>query len=169
MRMSANSREQSRRAPVSVLWHDLECGGYEGDLALWREIAAETGGPVLDLGCGTWRVGLDLARHGHGVRGLDLDPELVAAFNARAMAAGLPAVATAGDARDLSLGERFATVLAPMQLLQVLDGPAERAACLRCAAGHLLPGGRVAVAIERSKQDFERIGVGPAMRFTAHI
>jgi SAM-dependent methyltransferase len=129
-----------------VIWHDLECGGYEGDLELWRELAA-AGGPVLDLGCGTGRVALDLARQGHRARGLDVDPELVAAFNARAMATGLRAEATAGDARDFSLDERFATVLAPMQLLQVLDGPAERVACLRCAAGHLLPGGRVAVAI----------------------
>jgi SAM-dependent methyltransferase len=145
--VSASSREQSRRASMSVIWHDLECGGYEGDLALWRELAAATGGPVLDLGCGTGRVALDLAREGHGVRGLDLDPDLVAAFNARARATGLPAEATAGDARDFSLGERFAAVLAPMQLLQVLDGPAERVACLRCAAGHLLPAGRVAVAI----------------------
>jgi len=132
---------------MAAIWHDLECGGYEGDLALWRELAAAAGGPVLDLGCGTGRVALDLARQGHRVRGLDLDPELVAAFNARASATGLPAEARRGDARAFSIGERFATVLAPMQLLQVLDSQAERVACLRCAAGHLLPGGGIAVAI----------------------
>ena len=81
------------------------------------------------------------------MHGVDLDPELVAAFNARAAAAGLPAEATAGDARDFSLDEEFALVMAPMQLIQVLAGPAERLACLRCAARHLSPGGRLAVAI----------------------
>ena len=151
--------EQSRRARMPVLWHDLECGGYEGDLALWRELAAATG-PVLDLGCGTGRVALDLSRQGHRVRGLDLDPELVAAFNARAGATGLPAEATAGDARDFFLDDRFATVLAPMQLLQVLGGPAERVACLRCAAGHLAPGGRIAVAIVDGLPE-EAVGEGP--------
>jgi len=59
------------RGSAAVIWHDVECGGYEGDLALWRELAA-AGGPILDLGCGTGRVALDLARRGHRVHGLDL-------------------------------------------------------------------------------------------------
>jgi SAM-dependent methyltransferase len=132
---------------TAVIWHDVECGGYEGDLELWRELAGSAEGPILDLGCGTGRVALDLARHGHRVRGLDLDPELVAALNARAAAAGLPAEATAGDARDFSLDEEFALAMATMQLIQVLAGPAERISCLRRAAHHLSPGGCLAVAI----------------------
>jgi SAM-dependent methyltransferase len=133
---------------TAVIWHDVECGGYEGDLGLWRELAASAPeGPILDLGCGTGRVALDLARLGHPLHGLDLDSELVAAFNARAAAAGLPAEAIAGDARDFSLDEEFALVLAPMQLIQLFAGPAERLACLRCAARHLRPGGSIAVAI----------------------
>ena len=112
-----------------------------------RELAAAAGEPILDLGCGTGRVALDLARHGHRVHGLDLDPELVAAFNERARAAGLPATATAADAREFDLGEEFGMVLAPMQFVQVLGGAAERLACLRCVRRHLRPGGRLAVAI----------------------
>ena len=132
---------------MSVIWHDVECGAYKGDLALWRELAAGAGSPILDLGCGTGRVALDLARQGHAVHGLDLDLELVSAFNARAAAAGLAAEATAGDAREFALGDEFAIVLAPMQLVQLLEGPAERIDCLRCARRHLRPGGALAVAI----------------------
>jgi SAM-dependent methyltransferase len=143
--MSADSREQSTHA--SVIWHDVECGAYDGDLALWRELAGKVEGPILDLGCGTGRVALDLARHGHPIHGLDLDPDLVAAFNTRAAAAGLPATATTGDAREFDLEEKFAIVLAPMQLIQVLESPAARLACLRSARRHLRPGGRLAAAI----------------------
>jgi SAM-dependent methyltransferase len=132
---------------TGVIWHDVECGGYDGDLALWRELADAAGGPILDLGCGTGRVAHDLARQGHRVHGLDLDPELVAAFNRRATAAGLTATATAADGREFDLGEVFAMVLAPMQFVQVLGGASERLACLRCARRHLRPGGRLAVAI----------------------
>ena len=48
------------RAPS--IWHDLECGGYDVDLPLWRELARRARpGPVLDVGAGTGRVALDLA------------------------------------------------------------------------------------------------------------
>jgi len=137
----------SKRAESVVIWHDVECGGYDGDLDLWRELSAGCVGPILDLGCGTGRVALDLARRGHRVQGLDLDPALVAAFNERAAAAGLPAAAEAGDAREFDLGEEFEMVLAPMQFLQVLGGAGERIACLRSARRNLRRGGRVAAAI----------------------
>jgi SAM-dependent methyltransferase len=128
-----------------VIWHDAECGAYAADLKLWEELAMEANGPVLDLGCGTGRVALHLARRGHEVVGLDLDPELVDAFNERA--AGLPARAVPGDARGFDLGEEFGLVLAPMQFLQVLGDASERVECLRCAHRHLRPSGRVAASI----------------------
>ena len=55
----------------AVAWHDVECGGYRADLPLWLELAAAAGGPVLDVGAGTGRVALELARAGHDVTALD--------------------------------------------------------------------------------------------------
>jgi SAM-dependent methyltransferase len=129
---------------AAAIWHDVECGAYSADLPLWEELADEAGGPVLDLGCGTGRVALHLASRGHAVLGLDCDRELLAALAQRA--AGLTAEAEPGDAADFALGTRFGLVLAPMQLLQLLD-PAQRAGCLRCVASHLRPGGLAAAAI----------------------
>ncbi|MGE5281893.1 MAG: class I SAM-dependent methyltransferase [Chloroflexota bacterium] len=129
----------------SVVWHDLECGAYSADLELWGELAAERGGPVLELGCGTGRVGVWLARRGHRVVGLDVDPRFAAELERRAT--GLPAAARVGDAVDFALDEAFGAVLAPMQLVQLLDGAGERAGCLRSAARHLQPGGLLALAV----------------------
>jgi SAM-dependent methyltransferase len=128
----------------ATIWHDVECGAYAADLPLWEELADAAGGPVLDLGCGTGRVALHLARRGHRVLGLDREPELVAALDERA--AGLPAEAQVGDAAGFSLGAEFGLVLAPMQLLQLLDREG-RAGCLAAAAAHLRPGGLAALAI----------------------
>jgi SAM-dependent methyltransferase len=132
---------------MRVVWHDLECGSYTADLALWEELSDGIEGPILDLGCGSGRVGLHLARYGHPVHGLDLDSDLVAAFNERALAAGLGAKAAVGDAREFDLGEDFELAIAPMQLIQLLADGAERAACLLCAGRHLRSGGTLAIAI----------------------
>ena len=49
------------RGSDAVVWQDVECASYDADLPLWRELAAAAAGPVLDLGCGTGRVALDLS------------------------------------------------------------------------------------------------------------
>jgi SAM-dependent methyltransferase len=133
---------------VSAIWHEVECGGYAADLPLWEELAERGGGAVLDLGCGTGRVSLHLARRGHPVTGLDNDAELTAVLGERAVE--LPVAVATGDARDFELGAEFALVLGPMQLLQLLQGNRERTSCLRRVRKHLEPGGTAALAIVES-------------------
>lgn len=133
---------------MSVIWHDLECGAYAADLPLWEELAGEADGAILDLGCGSGRVALHLARRGYAVSGLDLDLELVAALGEQAK--GLPASAAVADATDFRLEGEFALILAPMQLLQLFDGQDQRLRCLRCVATHLAGGGLAAFAIVES-------------------
>lgn len=130
---------------VAAIWHDVECGSYDADLALWEELAAGAGGPVLDLGCGTGRVALHLARRGYPVIGLDVDAELIATLAGRAEA--LPIETIVADARDFHLGREVGLVLAPMQTLQLLPDAGGRVACLRHVAAHLHPGGWFAAAI----------------------
>jgi SAM-dependent methyltransferase len=134
-----------------VLWHDLECGGYVEDLPLWRELAGD--GPVLDLGCGTGRVALDLAEHGVPVVGLDIDEVLLAELRRRA--ADLPVETVRADARDFDLGRSFPVILAPMQTVQLLGGAAGRAGFLRCARAHLDTGGLFAISIADAIETFE--------------
>jgi SAM-dependent methyltransferase len=114
-------------ATQATIWHDVECGAYAADLPLWEELAERSEGPVLELGCGTGRVALHLARRGHAVVGLDRDPELLAA-----------------------LAEPASLVLAPTHLLQLLPDSAQRRECLGCVAAALCPGGLLAAAIIES-------------------
>lgn len=134
----------------AVIWHDVECGAYAADLKLWEELAEEAGGPVLDLGCGTGRVSLHLARRGHRVVGLDSEAALLGALEKRAN--GLPVETALGDARNFEIEDEFGLVLAPMQFIQLFDTPAERIACLSSAASHLRPAGTIALAIALAEE-----------------
>ncbi|HWC25002.1 MAG TPA: class I SAM-dependent methyltransferase, partial [Solirubrobacteraceae bacterium] len=104
-----------------VIWHDVECSRYDADLALWRELAAAARGPILDVGAGTGRVALDLARRGHEVVALDHDARLLAVLARRAGAERLRVATVVGDAADFELDRRdFQIVMAPMQTVQLL-------------------------------------------------
>ena len=127
-----------------VIWHDVECGRYAADLPLWRELAAAAGGPVLEIGAGTGRVALDLARRGHRVTAVESEPELADALRTRA--GELPIDVMCADITQARWAGDYPLVIAPMQVIQVLGGERERVAMFRNARDLLAPSGRVVVA-----------------------
>jgi SAM-dependent methyltransferase len=168
---AASAPAPSKSTPERVIWHDLECGGYRADLQLWRELATQADGPVLDVGAGAGRVSLELAHAGEFVTALDIDATLLAALSERAERLGLSVAAVRGDARSFSLRRRdFAICVVPMQTIQLLGGAAARTAFLRCAREHLRPGATVACAILSTVEPFNcaRGSDGPAAE-RAHV
>jgi SAM-dependent methyltransferase len=149
-------RSATRTRP-GVIWHDLECGQYTADLELWRELADRTapgGEPILEIGAGTGRVSLDLARHGHAVTAVERDPDLLAALGERA--ADLSVSAVGADARAFGLSRRdFALCLVPMQTVQLMGGPPGRLAFLRAVRTHLRDGGVLACALVEEIEPFD--------------
>ncbi len=103
-------------------------------------VDAYGGGSVLDAGCGTGRVAIELARRGHRVVGVDVDPAMLEA--ARTKAPGLEWVL--GDLADPALdpGGAFDTVvMAGNVLLFVPDGT--EGLVIANAAHWLAPRGRL--------------------------
>lgn len=99
----------------AALWHEVECGGYEADLSLWRDLALRHEGPVLDVGAGSGRVALALVAEGHEVVALDNDTALLDELSRRAGEAGLPPIETVCvDAREYVDAARFGLVIVPM-------------------------------------------------------
>jgi SAM-dependent methyltransferase len=131
----------------AVIWHDVECGAYTADLWLWRELAEQGSGPVLELGAGTGRVALDLAGRGYEVTALDSDPALLQELGRRAAALRVDVSRVNADARSLPPLGVFALVLAPMQFVQIMGGASARGELLRGVAGLLAEGGRFAAAL----------------------
>jgi SAM-dependent methyltransferase len=115
------------------------------DVPFWKRVAAAAGGPVLELGCGTGRVLMPLARAGLPVMGIDLSQRMLARARARIKRARLARRArlVRGDIRQLPFPDgQFAVVMAPYGILQSLTSDADLRATLRAVARALRPGGR---------------------------
>jgi SAM-dependent methyltransferase len=137
----------------AVIWHDVECGRYAADLPVWQGYAEEEAGPILDVGAGTGRVTLHLARRGHHVVALDREPAFLAVLRERA--GPLLVETVIADAAGFDLGaRRFGLIIAPMQTIQLL-GAAGRAGFLRSVRAHLAEGGLVACALADDMEAFD--------------
>ena len=135
-----------------VVWHDIECGGYDADLDLWLRLAREAAGPVLDIGAGAGRVALRLAAAGHEVTALDRDGALLATLRERAECEGLHIETVVADAAGFELPGTYSLIAVPMQTLQLLD---ERDGFFASAARVLAPGGLLAAAIADALEAFD--------------
>ena len=123
------------------------------DVGFWRRFAAKAGGPVLELGSGTGRVTVPLARAGIDIIGIDRSapmlarslrlarPELVEG-RARSGQARQRLRLVRGDIRALPFRNRsFSAVIAPYGVLQSLTRPRDLTAALTSIARVLPRGG----------------------------
>jgi SAM-dependent methyltransferase len=132
----------------AAIWHDVECGAYSEDLAVWERLAEAHGSPILELGAGTGRVALHLARRGFEVTAADADESLLLALERRARDESLPVGTLRADVRELPAPERpYPLVIGAMQLIQLVQGEAGRRATLAGIARALTADGVAALAI----------------------
>ncbi|HZP95840.1 MAG TPA: class I SAM-dependent methyltransferase [Candidatus Limnocylindria bacterium] len=112
----------------------------------FRGLAHMTGGPILELGVGTGRVAIPLAKDGHEVVGVDRSPAMLerAARNAKAAKAKLTLVEA--DMRTFSLDRTFPLVAIPFNTFLML-APDERWAALARCREHLAAAGRLAIDV----------------------
>jgi SAM-dependent methyltransferase len=127
-----------------------------GDVAFYRALAREAGGPVLELACGTGRVLLPIARDGVAATGLDLSPAMLDALRAKGPPANLRLFAAPMQDFDLA-PERFALVFSAFRGFQHLYTVEAQLACLACVRRHLAPGGRLAFDV--FQPDLSRLAV----------
>ena len=104
-------------------------------VAFYAALARETGGPVLEIACGTGRVAIPIARQGFAVTGLDIVPGMLE--RAREKSAGLPVRWVEGDARLFDLGERFRLIYLTGNAFQAFVTNADQEALLGRGRAHL--------------------------------
>ena len=126
----------------------------EGDIDFYRRLAGETGGPILDVGCGTGRVATALVADGHEVVGIDLSAPMLRLAEQRREALSADVAARLSfhlaDMTTLDLGRDFALVVAPSRVFQfALTTDAQRQA-LAALRSHLRPASRLVLEIGRA-------------------
>jgi SAM-dependent methyltransferase len=116
-------------------WEQLEAAGVDphGEVALVQRYAPRT---VLDAGCGTGRVAIELARRGVAVVGVDRDADMVEIARAKAPELGW----VVADLAELALPDRFDVVVLAGNVVPYI-APDRRAAAVTTCARHLHPGG----------------------------
>jgi SAM-dependent methyltransferase len=108
-------------------------------VAFYTALAGETGGPLLEIACGSGRVSIPIARLGFSVTGLDRAARML--DQARRKSAGLPIRWIEADGRTFDLGERFPLIFLTGNAFQQFLTNEDQSALLERVRSHLDHGG----------------------------
>ncbi|MBA3453170.1 MAG: methyltransferase domain-containing protein [Deltaproteobacteria bacterium] len=146
----------SREHYADAALYDYEYRRRRADVTFYRELATKRlGGPgrILELGAGSGRVTIPLARDGHDVVAVDQSKAMIARLRSRAE--NLPGVARSrikvveGDLCTFSAPPpKVPLVIAAFNVLEHLYTRGELAACLARVTAHLAPGGAFAFDVQ---------------------
>jgi SAM-dependent methyltransferase len=125
-------------------YYDLDLREDPGDGDLYAALAARTGGPVLELACGTGRLLEPLVAAGLEVTGVDIDPAMLARAERR-LGTGRAVQLVSADLLDVDLGPRFGLVFIALNSLLLLGDAERQANALAAITRHLRPDGLAAV------------------------
>jgi len=128
---------------VFARFYDADYGDFQDDSLLYRGFAERTGGPLLELACGTGRLLVPLAQAGYEITGVDVSPALLSLARRKIEAAGLQQRVTLveADMSDFRLDRRFRLAFVAINSFMHLLTTEDQLRALRCWREHLTPEG----------------------------
>jgi SAM-dependent methyltransferase len=128
-------------------YYDADFGAVEDDIPFYRELARRSGGPILELMCGSGRLLAPLARTGYRLAGVDVSPALLARARARLAEDGLLAQVELleGDVRHGVPAGPFALAIVGLNSFMHLATTDDQLAALGHIHGALRPDGLLAL------------------------
>jgi SAM-dependent methyltransferase len=143
--------------PADARHCDFAFGAFRsasGDVDFYRGLAREAGGAVLELGCGTGRVLLPIARDGIPCTGLDSSEAMLDELRVKRPPGNLRLVP--GSMQDFDFGsDRFGLIFSAFRSFQHVLTVEDQLACLAAVRRHLAPRGLFAFDVFAPK--LERI------------
>jgi ubiquinone/menaquinone biosynthesis C-methylase UbiE len=120
---------------------------FRGDTSQWEdrgfylEIIAESGQPVLDVGCGTGRLLLDYQSQGVDIDGVDISPDMLEICRQKAKTMGLVPGLYLADMETMRPHRQYRTILVPSSSFQLVVEPERAKKVMSNLFSHLLPSG----------------------------
>jgi SAM-dependent methyltransferase len=128
--------------PIAGLY-DAWSATVTEDVDFYVEEAVASGGPVVELACGTGRIAVPVAKAGVRVIGVDASTAMLEVAREYAAAEGVELDLRAGDMREPPVAERVPLVLIPFRSLLHMTTEADRLRALTAARALLRPRGRL--------------------------
>jgi SAM-dependent methyltransferase len=128
--------------PIARLY-DAWSASVTEDVEFYVKEARASGGPVVELACGTGRISVPIAQAGISVIGVDASAGMLEVAREYAATEGVVLDLRLGDLREPPVPERVPLVLIPFRSLLHMTTEHERLRALRAARELLLPGGRL--------------------------
>lgn len=138
--------EAESYTPIASLFA-AEHAEWDNDLPMYQSLAHRAGGPILDLACGTGRVGIALAAAGFEVHGIDASAALLKIASDRSRDLDVQLGLARGDMRQLSHPVEFGTVFCALDSFLHLTSTDDQLEALASAIRVLKPGGLLALDV----------------------
>jgi SAM-dependent methyltransferase len=130
-----------------LLYDSVPLYAARQDVGFYVAEAQSASGSVLEVGCGTGRILLPIARAGCSITGIDSSQHMLE--RCRAKLAAEPAAVQSRvtlaqhEMRDFNLGATFALIIAPFRVVQHLTTADDQLRFLATITRHLVPKGRL--------------------------
>ena len=129
------------------------------DIPFYIEYAKKQNGNILELGCGTGRVSIELAKLGYFITGLDLSEQMLEIYKNKIK--GLPKNIREkieiinGNMAEFEIDKKYSLIIAPFRAFQALTKENDIKNCLKCIKSHLSENGIFIINVFRPNKELD--------------
>ena len=133
--------------------YDKISEGYKEDVKFYNREARKAKGKILEIGCGTGRIYLDLLKASMDVYGIDISKEMLNVLKEKAKKEGLKPKVYLKDMKNFKLKEKFSLVIVPFRSFVHNLTIQDQVKTLKNIRRHLVPKGKLILSFRFPSTD----------------